>query len=77
MWLLSRLCNNRRLSGKDILKQAQEVDNVRALCYRPIAQIGMIDSAIDADVLSRTYGHSVSWYHKHHDAFRVCRIGMR
>jgi hypothetical protein len=77
LWLLSRLCNDWRLPGKNILKQAQEVDNVRALCYRPIAQIRMVHSAIDTDMLSRTYGHTLSWYHKHHNAFRVCRIGMR
>jgi hypothetical protein len=74
---LGRPQNDWRLPSKDILKKAQEVDDVRALIHSPIAQIGMVDSAIDADVLARTYGHTLSWYHKHHDTFGVCRIGMR
>jgi hypothetical protein len=75
--LLGRFRNDGRLPSKDILKKAQEVDDIRAVIHRPIAQIGMVDPAIHADVLARTYGHTFSRYHKHHDTFGVCRIGMR
>lgn len=74
---LGRLCDHRRLPSKDILKKAQEVEDVWPLIHRPIAQIRVIDSSIDADVLSRTYGHTLSRYHKYHDTFGICRIGMR
>ena len=74
---LGRLCNHRRLPSNDILKKAQEVEDVWALIHRPIAQIRVVDSSIDADVLSRTYGHTLSRYHEHHDTFRICRISMR
>ena len=73
---LDRLRYYRRLPSKDILKEAQEVDNVRTLIYSPIAQVGVVDSSINTNVLARPYGHTFSRYHKDHDALRVCRIGM-
>jgi hypothetical protein len=75
--LLGRFRNDGWLPSKDILKKAQEVDDIRTLIHRPIAQIWVVDSAIDADVLTRTYSHSLSRYNKDHDTFGVCRIGMR
>jgi hypothetical protein len=75
--LLGRFCNDGRLPSKDILEKAQEVDDIRALIHRPITQIWVVDSAIHADVLARTYGHTFSRYHEHHDTFGVCRVGLR
>jgi|FreactcultuFSWF8_1027224.scaffolds.fasta_scaffold00322_18 hypothetical protein len=37
LWLLRWPCNDRRFSGKDILKETKEVDDIRALIDRPVA----------------------------------------
>jgi len=75
--LLEWPCNDRRFSSENILEKTQEVDDIRALIDRPVAQIGVVDSSVNTDVLARSDGHSLACYHKHHDTLRICRIGMR